>query len=203
MRLLQSLKSTQWVMWSSPLLLLVLVFTLSASTNPPHSRVTQPLAVTTSTMALTVAPTTTTSTTAPRRAPPATTTTITTITTLPASSTKSAATTTRTGGLSGANSSNVTASNVGFVASAPAVSASSGALRGSITPALGVAVVPLAGPATWLLSAGADLDATLQCGGATVAVESPFVVGAGENCQLTLAPIDSSLTVTWLLTPTN
>jgi hypothetical protein len=106
-----------------------------------------------------------------------------------------------TSGRNGANSSSATASNVGFVANAPAESASSGALRGAITPAEGLAVIPLAGPATWNLNASASVSLTLQCGDATVAVASPFVVGAGDECQLTLAPNNPSRTVTWELTP--
>lgn len=106
-----------------------------------------------------------------------------------------------TNGRRAVSSSSATASNGGFVASAPAESASNGALRGTITPAEGLAVVPLAGPATWTLSASASVGSTLECGGAAVAVTSPFVVGAGDDCQLTLAPNSLSSTLTWELTP--
>jgi hypothetical protein len=45
------------------------------------------------------------------------------------------------------------------------------------------------------------VGSTLECGGAAVAVTSPFVVGAGDDCQLTLAPNSLSSTLTWELTP--
>jgi hypothetical protein len=115
--------------------------------------------------------------------------------------TTSKATTASTNGRRAVNSSNSTASNVGYVASAPAESASSGALSGSITPAEGLAVVPLAGPAAWTLSTSAPVTSTLQCGATSVAVTTSFVVGAGDDCQLTLVPSDDAAPVTWELNP--
>ena len=198
MRLLHSLKSTQWVMWSSPILLLVLVFTLSASTGSPRARASSTHAVTTSSTS-TVASTTLTTT------PPTTpvTTSAATPTTPTTSPSTNRVTTLSTNGQRAVNSSSATASNVGFVASAPAESASNGALRGTITPAEGLAAVPLAGPATWTLTASATVASSLECGGATVVVTSPFVVGGGEDCQLTLVPNQPSSSVTWELTPSS
>jgi hypothetical protein len=194
MRLLHSLKSTQWVMWSSPLLLLVLVFTLSASTSSPPAHASgSPKATTSSTN---VVSTTTT------LAPPITTTTVRAPTTTTLPLTTNVVKTNSTSGRRVVSSSNSTDTNGDSFATAPAESASNGALRGAITPADGLDVVPLAGPGTWTLADSAPLSTTLDCSGTTVVVASPFAVGAGEDCQLTLTLENASTTVTWELTPT-
>src|ERR1700691_4481367 len=80
MRLPHSLKSTHWVMWSSPVLLLVLVFTLTASSSSTPPRHLDSLTVTslhTAPRANTSSPPTTTvpatTTTSPIRKRPVTT----------------------------------------------------------------------------------------------------------------------------------
>jgi hypothetical protein len=101
------------------------------------------------------------------------------------------------------SSSSGTASNVKPVANAPAESASSGVLTGQLTPSFAVADVPLDGPGTWSVATSAPATLTLRCANQSINVQTQFVIGARERCQLTITPAKTSTSLTWQLTPVN
>ena len=198
MRRPHSLKSAHWVMWSSPILLLVLVFTLTASSSSTplrHSSASSTIherehaddeyrrrddhldepprrsrTVKASSVKI-VSP-------AMTEPPPAA-----------ASVSKSA------------SSSSATASNVEPVANAPDVSASNGVLSGQLSPSFAVADLPLAGPGTWDVASSAPVTVTLTCSGATIPVESQFEIAANEQCQVSITSTTPKTSLTWQLTP--
>ncbi len=185
MRLLRSLKSTHWVIWSSPLLLLVLVLTLTAST-PRHDP---------------ASPTTTSTTTVPLRHvahPHHTTSTTPKKKTAEATSPSGRA---RTSAPSDDVSSSSTASSDRPIASASAVTAASGALSGQLGPSFESAEVPFEGPGTWTIAASAPVRATLLCQGTAIDLTSEFTVGARDYCQLSLSPATPGASLTWQVTP--
>jgi len=189
MRLLRSLKSTHWVIWSSPLLLLVLVFTLTASSTPARHN-----------LALSTATTATTSTTTPSRHAArhrASTTTTTTTSRDPTTPSERAKTNARNDDVSSSS----TTSSDAPIASASAETAANGALSGQLEPTFDDAEVPFEGPGTWALAASKPLRATLLCQGTAIAVTSEFAVGAHETCQLSLSPATPGTTLTWQVTP--
>ncbi len=192
--------ASAWVLWSSPLLLVVLVLTLGAtgrtgspsatgSAREPSSA--PPVATTTSTTALT----------RHRRAPgpgrtsgpretTAATTTTTTETTTPSRPTRASA------APSTADSSSSTVSSATV---SDGVSATNGPVAGRLDAALASVVVPLAGPRTWTLASSAPLSATLACGAQETTVTATFAVGS-TSCQLDLAD-PTGQAVAWQLTP--
>jgi hypothetical protein len=99
------------------------------------------------------------------------------------------------------SSSSKTASNVGPVASASAENASSGVLSGQLNPAFDVADLPLAGPGTWDVASSAPVTVTLACSSATIPVTSQFVIGAKEQCQVSITATTPGSSLTWQLTP--
>src|SRR6202035_3854287 len=99
------------------------------------------------------------------------------------------------------SSSSATASNAKPVANAPGESASSGVLTGQLTPSFAVADVPLDGPGTWSVATSAPATLTLRCANQAISVQAQFVLGAREQCQLTITPATSSTSLTWQLTP--
>ena len=145
MRIPHSLKSTHWVKWSSPLLLLVLVFTLTASNSTPRVSTLRPITTTTARVMTRISPA---ASNTPQGVPPvsAPTTTSTTLVIRPLSTVPS------TNAPPAKFSLNEIASNVGAVDNARAVSATSGALSGQLSPSFNVADVPLAGPGTWSMT---------------------------------------------------
>jgi hypothetical protein len=100
-----------------------------------------------------------------------------------------------------ASSSSGTASNVGSVASASAENASNGALSGQLSLAFNVANLPLAGPGTWDVASSAPVSVTLACSGTTIPVTSQFVIGAKEQCQVSITATTPESSLTWQLTP--
>jgi hypothetical protein len=101
----------------------------------------------------------------------------------------------------GATSSRGTVSNAGSVASAAAENASSGALSGQLSSAFNAADLPLAGPGTWDVASSAPVDVTLACSGTTIPVTSQFVIGAKEQCQVSISAATPGSSLTWQLTP--
>lgn len=202
--------ASTWVLWSSPLLLIVLVLTVgfsSRATPSPPVATSTTLAATRPTRLSTHHPRRAIGSTRHTHAKTATTfTTTTTTTTLPLAlpTSTTTATTSRTsptssgraGGTSGAASSTATASNG---AGAVGDGASSGPVAGELDATTTSVVVPLAGPRHWTLSADGPLSATLECAGATTPVSGTFTVGSAA-CELEL-DIPSPETVTWQLTP--
>ena len=192
MRMPHSLKSTHWVTWSSPLLLLVLVFTLTASNSTPRVIAAPP--ATTTSRVTTDFPSTTTSTLA-RVIAVTTTTTSTTLASRPLSTVPS------TNAPSANSSSNEIASSVKPVAFAHAVNATSGALTGRLQPSFEVADVPLEGPGTWLITTSSPARTSVQCANLATRVQTQIVVGSKESCQLIIRAISPETTLTWQLTP--
>lgn len=158
-------------MWSSPLLLLVLVFTL---TNSPSRAAT----ITTFPPSTTVRSTVTSTT----ESPPTTTSISTTTTSV-------------------VNSYATTSSTAQRVALAPSANASSGELSGSVDPALRVVLVPLVGPSVWTLVTSAPAQATLVCNGRSVVVASRVEVTQQSSCQLEITSSPREASLTWQLIP--
>jgi hypothetical protein len=208
MRRPHSLKSAHWVMWSSPVLLLVLVFTLTASSSstPPRHLATHATSSTT-----TVPTATSTSTTlapvAAKPSHPATTTTVpTTKVTTPRSRPAFAATTITTyppptNVNRASNSSSGTDSSVKSNANGSAENASNDVVSGQLSPELAVADVPLRGPGTWAVASSAPLSVTLTCAGTTITVQTQFEIAAHTSCQITITAPSSNQNVTWELVP--
>jgi hypothetical protein len=205
MRLPHTLKSTHWVMWSSPVLLLVLVFTWTASSSstPAHHLEAQSLIPTHSTEtprtpSTTIAVTTTTS--PDRRAKVR----VHATASLPTISVKATiATIPPTSAERVKSSSGATDSNVRSNVNASVASASSGVVSGQLSPALRVADVPLRGPGTWMVAMSAPASVTLTCEGTAITVNGQFVIAAHTTCQVTITAAASNHFVTWELTPTN
>ncbi len=193
--------ASAWVLWSSPLLLIVLVLTLGStnragdpSATPPGSgRSSAPSVVTTASTFPPAHP----HRVPGRRATPVPTDAATTTTT---TTTTSAATSTepdRTGPApSTAASSSSTASSA---TASVGASATSEPVAGQLGAGLSSVVVPVAGPRTWTLASSAPLSATLTCDGQATTVAGSFAVGS-TSCELALAD-PTGQAVTWQLTP--
>ncbi|HWD97071.1 MAG TPA: hypothetical protein VG246_11690 [Acidimicrobiales bacterium] len=95
----------------------------------------------------------------------------------------------------------MTASNAGSVVSAPAESASSGVLSGHLSPSFDVADLPLAGPGTWDVASSSPVSVNLACSGTSIPVSSQFVIGAKEQCQVSIIATTPGSSLTWQLTP--
>ncbi len=167
------------LMWSSPLLLLVMLFTLSATSTVPSTSTSTPPS----------GPTTSTS-----RAPSTSTTTGPTTTVAGRPSTPSPTTTLAS---SGPRSSSSTAGSGPPAASAAAWRPRNGALSGTLREGGSVAV-PLGGPAHWRLQSGEPVIATLRCPLATTSILGTVEVPSHATCQLEL---HAPATTTWTLIP--
>ena len=180
-----SLRSAHLVMWSSPLLLLVLLFTLTATSKP-------------STRLVIVHEPSTVSSTSPTTTTPAvvgsTTSTAPTTTTSVVRSTTSTMT-------NATHFAVATGSIVRSPARAPSVSVSSGVVTGALSRAFAVAVVPLRGPGTWTLSSSAPINAQLLCPNVSGPVNALIVVNGVQSCQLKLTSANAEVSPTWQLTP--
>ncbi|HEY5266473.1 MAG TPA: hypothetical protein VIJ40_06650 [Acidimicrobiales bacterium] len=196
MRLFRSLKSTHWVTWSSPLLLLVLVLTLTATSKP-----TSPVASTSRTT------TSSTSHAAAKKTAVATTTIpvakVTPPTKRPTSTTTLVTIPTTTIARHAVGSSKKIASSVKTVAVASGETVANGDLSGQLAASFSVADVPLDGPGTWSLNTSAPANATLQCANAVAIVQSQVVVAAKDSCQFIIKSLNPSSSLTWQLTPVN
>jgi len=183
-----SLKSAHLLMWSSPLLLLVLVFTLTLGSAPNAPVASSPPPSSTSPVTTVI---------------PSTTTTFATRATIPtivvAKTTETTRTTLSTTSVEKSYSS-ATTTTVKPVAPIPNANALSGALSGTLEPGFETVDVPLLGPGDWTLTASAPTTQTLNCGGDTSPVASQVVVGSNQDCQLEIASTSDG-TSTWQLTP--
>ena len=160
-------------MWSSPLLLLVLLFTVTAGSAPT----TTSTAATPSTTTITTVPATSTSTTT------------------------RATTTTTTRSPSARPSSRVTAPNAPTSGPAPDVSVASGVLTGQLSPGFAVAVVPLRGPGTWTVSGDATVRAVVHCPSVSGPVVGSVTLASGQRCELEITSTNIEALPTWQLTP--
>jgi len=176
-----TLRSAHLLMWSSPLLLVVLAFTLTTGTSRPTSQTPaqhhHSTSETTTTLEAT-SPTTSTTvlTTTRRRHTGRPTTSVTRY--VDATSPKAAPT-----------------------AIKPVVVVSSGVLSGALSPGFRVADVPLQGPGLWVLDTSTVIQAHLQCASRSVVVNSRVVIMTAQNCQLQLISTNREVTPTWQLTP--
>lgn len=175
---------SQLVMWSSPVLLLVMLFSMTTSARAqrsPHVTVS-PRGETTSREArstsTTVTPSTSTTTTTPSST-----------TTAPAPSPARRA----------SNSFTATASNESSNGSGVGVNVSSGVVAGVL--AGGQAVdVPLNGPGSWTLAASAPVLTRLVCPRANTSFADLVVIDTSQTCQLLVTSSTSSAT-SWRLAP--
>ena len=178
-----SLRSAHLVMWSSPLLLLVLLFTLTATSKPSTRLVIvhEPSTVSSTSPTTTTVVGSTTST-----APTTTTSVVRSTTTTMTNETHFAV---------------ATGSIVRSPARAPSVSVSSGVVTGALSRAFAVAVVPLRGPGTWTLSSSAQIIAQLLCPNVSGPVNALIVINGVQSCQLKLTSANAEVSPTWQLTP--
>ena len=190
-----SLKSAHLLMWSSPLLLVILVITLTstsaprapeASSRPPSS--TSPVT--------TLVPTTTTSyaTKPSTKVIEAAKTNVTTTLVVRILSPVTTSSVVK-------NYSNATTSSVARVAPISSANALSGELSGNLEPGFESVDVPLRGPGSWTLSVSASSVQTLTCDGATTSVANQVVVGSSQGCQLEISSTSTQASLTWQLTP--
>src|SRR5664279_911698 len=180
-----SLRSAHLVMWSSPLLLLVLLFTLTATSKP-------------STRLVIVHEPSTVSSTSPTTTKPAVVSSTTSTAPTTTTSVMRSTTTTMTNETHFAVA---TGSIVRSPAHAPSVSVSSGVVTGALSRAFAVAVVPLRGPGTWTLSSSAPINAQLLCPNVSGPVNALIVVNGVQSCQLKLTSANAEASPTWQLTP--
>jgi len=160
-------------MWSSPLLLLVLVFSLS---QKPASSLTHE----TKAHQAAFSPVTRT---APLT-PPAVTTTTRALIPSPARILK-----------------NVTTTTVSYVASANANVDASGPLSGALSSSQPSDTVPLEGPGQWTLTSTGTLGALLLCQTSAQSVSNDVNIATKESCQLVLSSPNAVGTVPWQLQP--
>ena len=176
-----SFRSAHLVMWSSPLLLLVLVFTLTNSTKTPDATTAHhPSPDQTSTSA-----------------PPATTSTVAASTTTTTATTA----TTTTSEASATPSYSATGSTATPVAPASGSNVSSGGLEGNLDHAFPVAVVPLQGPGTWTLVTSAAVRSLLNCATTSSSVTGRVVIAQSQSCQLEITSSNPEVSQTWQLVP--
>lgn len=167
------------MMWSSPLLLLVLLFGLTTSATP------------------TISPATTTPPSIPA-------TTHTSATTIPAVPTTSSATSTPTSTTSPSPPSTQFVAATATSAKSPGrttnASVSNVELAGSLAATLAVTDVPLSGPGAWVLTTTAPVTARLRCPLANVSFGDRIVIERSQTCQLELAANSQGASPSWRLT---
>lgn len=176
----------QLVMWSSPVLLLVMLFSMTTSARAqrsPHVSVevaptTSPASIPTTTS---LAPASTTSTL--RRAPRT-----------PPASTKPSRPATHATNFSAATASNESSSGSGVGASV-----SNGVVAGVLAGGQ-VVDVPLNGPGTWEIWASAPVATRLVCPRANTSFADLVVIDRSQTCQLLITASTTSAT-SWRLAP--
>jgi hypothetical protein len=175
---------SQLVMWSSPVLLLVMLFSMTSSARTQRSTHAPfaPRQVTTSVAPAT--PTTSTSSTT------------TSASTVPTSTTATAPArpTTRA-----ANSFTATASSASSNGSGAAANVSNGAVTGVLAGGQ-VVDLPLNGPGSWGLTASAPVLTRLVCPRANTSFSNLIVIDSAQTCQLMITSSTSSAT-SWRLAP--
>ncbi|MFZ1062018.1 MAG: hypothetical protein WAN30_00920 [Acidimicrobiales bacterium] len=171
-----TLRGAHLLMWSSPLLLLVLVFTLTSSGTTPaaHRRANDARA---SKISIT-ASTTTTSAPTPTSAP-STTTTLTI----------------------GAPYDDATSSTVVTTAPTPSANVANGDLEGLLTSTLRVVDIPLQGPGVWNLTTTSPSLDQLNCPSSSRSISGSVVLLTNLQCQLQIASATTGASLTWLLIP--
>jgi len=180
-----SLKTSHLVMWSSPILLVVLVFTLTSSPN------LRPTSVPTD---VRIAPTTTSSISTPA---PSTTT---TASALPPVSRPSETT---TPALVVNNYVAATPTTVPFSAARPARVELNGVLSGKLDASFDVVDVPLQGPSSWHLITTAATNETLTCAGQSSASSTSVTIGSHQSCQLEITAATVGTAIEWQLSQTS
>ena len=174
------------LMYSSPLLLIVMIITLPSATkthvalrpaNVAHVVTTTTLENTTTTYApahsKATNPTTPTTSVAPRAA-------------TPVPKRLSAITTNLT---------------VSASASAPDDNVASSEVEGLVSPLSPVAVIPLQGPGIWTITTSSPSVNEMVCASTTRRVESFVALLSAQSCQLQVTSVTSGASLSWLLTP--
>ncbi len=185
-----SLRAAHLVLWSSPILLLVLVFTMTNPTTstrkPPTARAGRGSSSSTTTSAVTT----------PTANAPAVRSTVTT----------AATTTVAPRPTFAAQSSTKTV--VTEPATAPATATATtpyagvrGSLIGRLGPIGAVVDLPLQGPGSWIVQATAKISATLTCDGPSQAVVGVVSIAGLTACDLRLTSW-SATPMTWQVVPT-
>ncbi len=183
-----SLRAAHLVLWSSPILLLVLVFTVSSPpTTTAHARVTTPRS------ASTLRSTTTTTTAA----------------TMPSTSGRASGPT-PTAPLSrralaiatpGAPSPTTTVATAPPADSSLVANAVSGALVGDLSSSGATEDVPIQGPGSWLIESSAPMLAQLFCPGWTESVSTTVTINSLTTCRIHLINW-SNAPLRWQIVPT-
>ncbi|MHB8335256.1 MAG: hypothetical protein ACYDEH_10235 [Acidimicrobiales bacterium] len=186
-----SLRAAHLVLWSSPILLLVLVFTVSS----PPKVVARTSRIASRDAARVVRTKTTTATTATSRSTTPTELVPTTITTIPSSRTATAT----------ARSDSPSATTTAAIEPSPASSliggAASGALVGGLPSAGATDEVPLQGPGTWIVQSSAPMLEQLTCSGSTAVAGRSISIDTLTTCRLLLTS-QSVDPVHWQIVPT-
>ena len=193
-------------MWSSPLLLLVLVFTLNS--RPLHVEPTTSSGPSTTTTSRATSSTTTTpSITMPAgrfgpepkkgaKSTEVTTTTAAIVTSVSMTDPKSTTTTQPRVATRPSPRANSSASTTTSVAASEVL----GALEasGQLTLAQPNAVLPLRGPGHWVLLSSHEVTRTLQCGSRSVALSERIVIATNQRCLLNVA-VQKEAPTSWTL----
>ena len=185
-----SLRAAHLVLWSSPILLLVLVFTVS---SPPKVVARAPrIASRDAARVVRSQPTTATRRSTTRTKPVPT-----TSTTIPNTRTAAAAAT--------ATSNSPSATTTAAIEPPPASSliggAASDALIGGLPSAGATDVVPMQGPGTWIVQSSAPMLEQLTCSGSTAVVGGSISIDTLTICRLLLTS-QSVGPVHWQIVPT-
>ncbi len=186
-----SLRAAHLVLWSSPILLLVLVFTVS---NPPTvvaraPRITSPNA------ARVVRSKPATATTAHRSTTPSKPLPTTSSVTAPSAPTATAI------AKPVSPSATTTAAIVPSPASSLIGAAANGALVGDLPSADATDEVPIQGPGTWIVQSSAPMLEQLNCSGSTIVVGGSISIDTLTTCRLLLTS-QSVDPVRWQIVPT-
>lgn len=185
-----TLRSTHLLMWSSPLLLLVLVFTLTA--RPLHVSPTSTTTPSTTERSLTTTTQDSTTTTRNHNQNSATTSTSTSTSTTTSTMNPTPAMT-LTSGVPLAHSYGVTTTSVAAIVTLGALTA-----RGELTLASPTVVLPLRGPGQWALESSHAVTTSLQCGAQSVVVVALVRIVRSQVCLLDIA-VKREAPITWTL----
>ncbi|MBW4077559.1 MAG: hypothetical protein HIU84_03410 [Acidobacteria bacterium] len=180
-------RAAHLVMWSSPLLLLILVFTLTNASNTPTTSSTQISSTTTfvATHNATSSTTTTERATTHQTAPI-----VVSTTSVPFAAAPSETYVTPTSSIAKS------------IALAPNKNVSSGALAGTLSVAQPVVDIPLEGPGSWSIATSAPALEVLACGGSTQSVAVQFTITLHQSCQLVITSTNHEVRPSWRLIPT-
>lgn len=85
--------------------------------------------------------------------------------------------------------------------SGPSANVASGEVEGLVSPASPVAVIPLVGPGVWTITTSSPSVNLLVCATTSRPVDGFVALLTEQNCQLQVTSATSGASLTWLLTP--